>query len=198
MVRSAAAALVALVAAAVVAPPAAAHTSLVGSNPEDGATVETLDEVSLSFTEQLLEIGNELVLEAPDGTRTVLEVSDPITETITAEVPAGVLQPGENTLVWRVVAGDGHPIEGTVTFTYAPASSATPTPTPTASPTASASPPATVAPLTTPTPSPSPSSSPTADAGGAGIPWWWVRVAAGMLAAVGVPAVIAARRRPGD
>ena len=122
--RALAAAAVAL-AALVLAPlPASAHTALVGSSPEEGETVTSLDEVSLEFTEQLLEIGNELALEAPDGTVTALEIEEPITETITAAVPASALGDGVHVLRFRVVSADGHPIEGEVTFTVeAPAGS---------------------------------------------------------------------------
>ncbi|SEI97533.1 copper resistance CopC family protein [Demequina mangrovi] len=112
--------LAALAAALAVAAPATAHTALVGSDPEEGATVSELAEVSLEFTEELLEIGNELAIVAPDGTRTALVVDEPVTETISAAVPDEALAAGENTLVFRVVASDGHPIEGEVTFTYAP------------------------------------------------------------------------------
>ncbi|WP_062315854.1 copper resistance CopC family protein [Demequina maris] len=100
--------------------PASAHTALVSSTPAEGDTVTELAEVSLEFTEQLLDIGNELAIVAPDGTRTALEVQEPVTETITAAVPDDALGAGENVLRYRVVAGDGHPIEGEVAFTYAP------------------------------------------------------------------------------
>ncbi|MDN4476553.1 copper resistance protein CopC [Demequina sp. SYSU T00192] len=134
--------------------PASAHTALVSSTPAAGETVTALAEVSLEFTEQLLDIGNELAMVAPDGTRTVLAIVEPVTETITAAVPDDALGAGENVLRYRVVAGDGHPIEGEVAFTYAPPVEATPSASASPTPSASASPSASavVLPTTSPTP----------------------------------------------
>ncbi|WP_062525807.1 copper resistance CopC family protein [Demequina rhizosphaerae] len=136
--------------------PASAHTALVSSTPAEGETVTELAEVSLEFTEQLLDIGNELAIEAPDGTRTALEVQEPVTETITAAVPDDALGAGENILRYRVVAGDGHPIEGDVTFTYAPPGEPSPaaSASPSASASASASPSASAVALPTTSPTP--------------------------------------------
>ncbi|WP_062521248.1 copper resistance CopC family protein [Demequina silvatica] len=149
------AALAALAAVALAATPAAAHTALVSSDPEEGATVTELREVSLEFTEQLLDIGNELAIVAADGTRTELEIEEPVTETVTAAVPDDALVPGDTTLVFRVVSADGHPIEGTVAFTYAPAEqSPSASPSASASASASASPSASAVELPTASPTP--------------------------------------------
>lgn len=197
--RAVAAAAVAL-AALVLAPlPASAHTALVGSSPEEGETVTSLDEVSLEFTEQLLEIGNELALEAPDGTVTALEIEEPITETITAAVPASTLGDGVHVLRFRVVSADGHPIEGEVTFTVeAPVGSASASPSASPSVTATPTDEATAA-SSTPSPTPTAAGSaaePQADA----IPDWAL-IAFGVAGAAALAAaiVVAARRgRPQD
>ncbi|WP_062388331.1 copper resistance CopC family protein [Demequina iriomotensis] len=157
------AALASLVGALALAAPAGAHTALVASTPEDGATVTELAEVSLEFTEQLLDIGNELAIVAPDGTRTALEIEDPVTQTVTAAVPDDALVAGDNTLAFRVVASDGHPIEGEIAFTYAPeepvaspsaSASASPSASASASPSATATASAGAGPVATASPSP--------------------------------------------
>ncbi|WP_062517315.1 copper resistance CopC family protein [Demequina gelatinilytica] len=154
---SLAALVAALAAAVIVAAPASAHTALVASSPEEGETVTELAEVSLEFTEQLLDIGNELAIVAPDGTRTALEIAEPVTEVISAPVPDDALAAGENILAFRVVSADGHPIEGEVTFTYAPpeaAATAEPTASVSPSPSASAEASAVSGPVITTSPSP--------------------------------------------
>ncbi|WP_296666143.1 copper resistance CopC family protein [Demequina sp.] len=195
--RAAAAVAAALLAGVLLAAPASAHTQLVASTPGEGDTVAELPEVSLEFTEQLLELGHELVLEAPDGTTTALEVAEPVTEVITATVPGGAAQPGENVLRWRVVAEDGHPIEGIVTFTYAPVApptpsvSATPAPSATTSPVASPTPSATAS-----SPSPSPVGAVGEDGAG-GFPLGLI-VGGGALVAAAAAVALAARRGPWD
>lgn len=176
------------------AAPAWAHTALVSSTPAEGETVTELAEVSLTFTEQLLEIGNELVVVAPDGTETALEIGA-VTETVTAPVPAAAIAPGRNALRYRVVSADGHPIEGTLTFTYAPPAT-TPSPSATAAATPEATPASSPAPSATATPASSPSSSPSAAvAATSGVPGWgWILGGFGVAAAAAT-AVILARGR---
>ncbi|GIG55068.1 copper resistance CopC family protein [Demequina activiva] len=108
-----------LIAIAATATIASAHTSLRASNPEQGSTVENLSEVRLEFDGELLEIGTELSIVDASGAQTALEPEFPSTNAVTARVdeqPAA----GDAELVFRVVAADGHPIEGAVLFTVAP------------------------------------------------------------------------------
>lgn len=114
---AAAAVMVALVATATLA---SAHTTLRVSNPEQGATVDHLSEVRLEFNGDLLEIGTELSIVDSTGAQIELAPEFPSTNAVTATV-AQELAPGDAELVFRVVAEDGHPIEGAVVFTYAPA-----------------------------------------------------------------------------
>ncbi|WP_165984242.1 copper resistance protein CopC [Streptomyces sp. YIM 98790] len=115
--------LTALAAAAVLllgAPAAAAHASLSGSDPEDGAVVpEAPPEVRLTFTEEVaLSAGSVRVLD-PDGNR-----ADPGAapgrvpgDGFTYAVPLDEgLGDGTYTVVWQVVSADGHPISGAFTF----------------------------------------------------------------------------------
>lgn len=99
---------------------AAAHTALEWSRPADGAVLERAPaEVRLRFT-QPVEIPYTVIsLLGPDGA----EVRG-VPETRSAEggrefyrpLPEG-LPGGVYTVRWRTVAADGHPIEGTFTFT---------------------------------------------------------------------------------
>src|SRR5690606_14734024 len=94
------------------------HTDLRASTPEEGATVDNVSELRLEFTGDLLEIGTELTLVDATGAEHALEASFPSTNAVTARVD-GPLPDGATALQWRVVAEDGHPIEGVLSFTYA-------------------------------------------------------------------------------
>jgi methionine-rich copper-binding protein CopC len=123
----------ALIAAFGWAAPAAAHTALVSSSPAAGATVEAPASVSLTFSEALLTIGAGIVVLDAQG---VDHASGGVyfPEPSTVQVDVAPLQPGAYTAQWRVVADDGHPIEGTLPFTVVAAPSPTPSPTPSATP----------------------------------------------------------------
>lgn len=124
-----------VVAAALAVTPAAAHTELRGSNPEEGATVETLDQVRLDFSSALLDIGAELALIDADGTSHELTPEFPEGEhAVVAQVPVADVAAGQTVLDWRIVAEDGHPIAGEVTFTYAPVAPEQPVEEPTQEP----------------------------------------------------------------
>ena len=155
MLRSSSRALGALltlvVASLLAAAPAAAHTELTGSSPEEGATVDTLDEVRLEFSSTLLEIGAEMTLVDGAGAEHVLVPEMPEPMVVTAAVEQD-LAAGPAELQWRIVAEDGHPIEGTIAFEYAPAVA----PEPSASASAEPSPSATASAVATPQPSASP------------------------------------------
>ncbi|WP_159449373.1 copper resistance CopC family protein [Demequina sp. NBRC 110051] len=210
------AALVALITALVPATAAYAHTDLRSSTPAEGDSVATLDEVSLQFTSTLLDIGTELSLVDAEGTTTALEPTFPAEDTVAAAVETG-LAPGDAQLVWRVVAEDGHPIEGVIDFTFVPdgategapdgatdagttspspsaepsdAASAAPVPSPTDSPTESAS----EAPSASASPSPSPSA--TGDAESDNPAWLWWVVGAVVIGGAATALAMVTRRRP--
>ncbi|HXD28227.1 MAG TPA: copper resistance CopC family protein [Arthrobacter sp.] len=113
-VLSAAAAALLTALALVAAPTASAHDSLIGTTPENGATVTgTLDSVELSFSGQLKPIGSEVSLEDAQGVQHDAEASvsgNELTVDFGQALPAG-----SYTLTWRVVSSDGHPIEGSST-----------------------------------------------------------------------------------
>ncbi len=95
--------------------PASAHAGLAGSDPEDGASLQSLPStISLSFTEN---IGNAFIaVTAPDGT--AVQTSEP--SAVDRAVSAGLTDPGQRgiyTASYRVVSADGHPVAGSITFT---------------------------------------------------------------------------------
>lgn len=112
---------------ALVAAPAAAHDELTAVSPEPGAVLETAPEaVELSFTGEILEMGHEVLVTDSEG-RAVGQGPLELQGT-------RVVQPLEDTgaedetyrVVWRVVSGDGHPIEGTFTYQVGEGSAAEP------------------------------------------------------------------------
>jgi len=101
------------------ASPASAHTRLTGSSPSTGAEVPAATtEVVLSFTGTVREAFSAVVVTGPDGTEAaggppVLRDTDIVQEL------EGPLAAGAWTVAYRVVAGDGHPISGTLDFAVA-------------------------------------------------------------------------------
>lgn len=112
----------AVLAAALVAvpAPALAHDVLTGSNPEDGATLDTVpEEVVLSFNNAPMEggSGSAVVVTGPDG-ETTYEDGDLAFDGLDVSVGLSPLdEAGEYTIGFRVVSSDGHPIQDSLTFT---------------------------------------------------------------------------------
>ena len=97
--------------------PAHAHDTLISSDPADGATLEASPEqITLTYSADVLEV-SPVVQISPggDGEPIVLEpvIDGPI---VTAQITEP-LTAGTHTAQWRVVSSDGHPIEGSITFT---------------------------------------------------------------------------------
>lgn len=166
-----------------------AHSGLVASDPADGATVPaSVDRVTLTFTELPLaglDAGLVIRVTGPSGAEAT---RGDVTTDGSSMSRAVTLDPaGRYELAWRYVSPDGHPIDGSSTFTVsaAPSSStpgaatSTPTPTPT---TASA------APAGTPTES-------IDDAAGASPVPWIVAVGALAVAVAALVIALVVRRR---
>ncbi|PPK94182.1 hypothetical protein CLV92_10881 [Kineococcus xinjiangensis] len=131
-----------LLAVVLAAAPAAAHDRLLSSDPADGARLPAAPaRVELAFSDDVLALSPRVRVQDQAGA-TVAE-PEPVVEgdRVTAALPAG-LAPGTYAVQWRVVSGDGHPIEGSFSFgvegATAPAEA-----TPTAEPEATAEPQAT-------------------------------------------------------
>lgn len=116
---------------------ASAHTDLVSSTPKDGATLDAAPtQIVLTFNEELLEDTVKIVAKSTTGDVGALsDVAQASGSKV--EVPWPADAPGGTyELSYRIVSADGHPVTGSITFTYPDASSATAAP---ASPSASAS-----------------------------------------------------------
>ena len=97
--------------------PAQAHDTLLSSDPEDGASLETSpEEITLTFSADILEVSPLVRISDENGdelAEIVPTVEGPVaTATLEEPLPAGT-----HTVQWRVVSSDGHPIEGTFTLT---------------------------------------------------------------------------------
>ncbi len=98
--------------ALLVAPSAAlAHDELVGSQPEDGDTLEAPpEEITLTFSGAIASLGAQVVVTGPEGE---VAAGDPrvegveVVQAVAPDAPAG-----DYTVVWRVTSQDGHPISG--------------------------------------------------------------------------------------
>jgi copper resistance protein C len=164
------------------AAPAFAHTRLESSDPVDKSSVDTAPaSVSLTFNEAISAEFATLSVVGPDGTNyqsgQVSAAGGQVSTAVSPLGPAGVYQIG-----YRVVSDDGHPVQGTVSFTLTapgPAAAA-----PTTAP-AAAAPAPTAAPV-----APQASSTPS---GGAPI-WPWLVGAVILVAAGAVVALRLGRR----
>ncbi len=94
-----------------------AHTGLESSNPAANQTVEPLQTVVLHFATKIEEGGMLRVYPADDSTplQGTLSQKDQSLQ-LKSDRP---LTPGSYRVDWKIVGTDGHPIEGTYTFTVA-------------------------------------------------------------------------------
>lgn len=121
-------------------PAANAHAGLVSSTPKSGAHLKVLPtQVKLQFEEDLLSLGeaptNVLVIRDPDGVQI-----DKADSSISGRFLTVRLNPSSKvgifTANWRVVSGDGHPVEGSFQFSVTSSPTATPMVSATPSPSA--------------------------------------------------------------
>lgn len=95
--------------------PASAHAALVGSDPEDGASLPAAPtSITLRFNENVAQRAFVAVA-APDGTQLSVTEVHAVDNTVTATVAAAD-QKGRYSASFRVVSADGHPVTGTLTF----------------------------------------------------------------------------------
>ncbi len=179
--------------------PAGAHAELEDTSPNDGATLTTAPaELSFKFGEDLLDDGNAITL-TPAGTDERLALADPEVDGPTISVPWPDVAPaGEFTAAYRVVSVDGHPVEGSITFTVEqPTSAAGPdpgaaSPSVVAVPNAQAGSPSAVAPAG-PSPSATPSGASPESQPEAGVLAWVLGI--GVVALIGALAATWVTRR---
>ncbi|QBR93602.1 copper resistance CopC/CopD family protein [Nocardioides euryhalodurans] len=134
--RLAVTALVAACAVLLGAGPAAAHAELLGTDPADGAVLDTAPEaVTLTFTEPVRLTDREITVYDAAGVSVPSEAAasdDEVTVTLTDPEALGR---GTFVVAWAVISADGHPISGSITFSVGEPSAevADPPPAPTSS-----------------------------------------------------------------
>lgn len=152
-------ALVALL--ALPASPAFAHDELVSTDPPADAVLDALPaQITFTYSADILTEQGTAVVEVTDATGASLTEGTPVVSGADVTQTLAGSASGAVTVKWRVVSSDGHPIDGTFSFTVNAASptptatASTPPSTPTATPTESATTaPATATPDATATPS---------------------------------------------
>ena len=181
--------------------PVSAHAELESSDPKDGATLSSAPAaITFVFGEQILEAGNAVTLtQVADDTRLDVGPVEVDGDTVSVGWPESSAA-GEFRAAYRVVSADGHPIDGTITFTVEEAVEVVQvTPSGATSPAqASAGPSATStgpAPTSASPSATSASPSPAADDADAGLLMWVLAIGLGVLAAAGVVAWVMRRSR---
>lgn len=104
--------------------PAAAHDQLIETTPADASVVEVApSEVTLRFGAEVMDISSQVIVRGPTG-EVVLDTEAVIAGVlVSAPLPADLGQ-GTHTVAWRVVSGDGHPLQGSFTFSIGTAGEA--------------------------------------------------------------------------
>lgn len=127
-----AAALVALALVVLGAAPASAHAELIGSDPAEGAVVETApDTVTLTFNEPVRLTSQEIAVYDAAGEQVEAASRAGGTEVTVGLTGATDLADGTYVVSWNVLSGDGHPISGALTFSVgAPSASVSAPPEP--------------------------------------------------------------------
>jgi methionine-rich copper-binding protein CopC len=161
---------------------AQAHTALQSTDPADGSTVtDPLPTVDLTFSSRVF-LG-EVTVTGPAGDSATAGTAT--VEGAVVTQPVALAAPGAYTVAYEVTSDDGHPLEGQLTFTYAP-----PVP-PTAAGPATPSTPVPQA-AVEPSEAAAGSASPDAD----GLPGWVPPTAAAVVLAA-VAGFLVVRRRAG-
>ncbi|MBO4209865.1 copper resistance CopC family protein [Micromonospora echinofusca] len=185
------------------AAPAAAHNSLTGSDPANGARLaDPPTRIRLSFLARLDPGTTKITITGPDNVPASGGAPTISGSKVTVPFRAGAA--GLYVVAYQVASSDGHPIKGEVRFTLTRGTpAAPPSATPTAAPSAVPGGPTAGQPTATPSGAPAPSStvavpgSPAADTDSdGGAPWWpWALGAALLLAALAGAIVLTRRRK---
>lgn len=182
------------------AAPAGAHAELESSDPQDGATlVSAPGGITFVFGEDILSEGNAVTLtDVAADSRLELGPVEVDGDTVSVRWPASS-PAGEFRAAYRVVSADGHPIDGTITFTVQEAVGAEETAAAPSAAAASASPTAVPATASAVPGSPSPAGSaspvPAEDEADAGLLVWVLGIGLVVLLGAGAGAWLMRRTR---
>ena len=148
---------------------AEAHDSLIGTSPAAGSSTAVVPaRVTLTLSQPALAVGTVVIVTGPAGpvqTGRAVLVDNTVTQRLLPGSPAGAY-----TVTWRVTSTDGHPVNGTFSFTAATASPGAKATTPAtpATPTTSTTP---ATPATSSAPPPA-SSAPAVGTWSTSVLWW--------------------------
>jgi len=97
------------------ASPAFAHAALKVSAPKSGATVAAPHDLSLTFSEKVRLTQVKLTADGKDVSGVQVDRAAPAAPTFTVPLPQ--LAPAKYEVRWSALGDDGHPVNGTFTFT---------------------------------------------------------------------------------
>ena len=102
------------------ATPAYAHNKLIGTSPTDGASVEAGSfDIGLNFEEAPMKLAfgeGNLIAITEANSDMQLGAACAYVADIKLTLPVVLDKPGKDTVAWREVSDDGHPVEGSFTF----------------------------------------------------------------------------------
>lgn len=105
--------------------PAAAHDELVSTNPADGATLtEAPASLELTYSGDIMDVdgANQVRVTNAAGESVTDGAADIDGKVVTQDLATAAAD-DTYTVTWRVVSSDGHPIQGTFTYTVGQGSS---------------------------------------------------------------------------
>lgn len=107
--------------------PAAAHDELVSTNPTDGATLtEAPASLELTYSGDIMDVDGANQVRVTNAAGESVTDGDPeVDGTVVTQDLATAAADDTYTVTWRVVSSDGHPIQGTFTYTVGQGSKAT-------------------------------------------------------------------------
>ncbi len=98
--------------------PAYAHSVLVSVVPADQSLTQTAPtEIVLTFDENVQDVGNAVVVLAPNGQHVESGPPNIVNSTVTQRLKP-ITVPGHYSIEYRVVSVDGHPVSAVVGFDY--------------------------------------------------------------------------------
>lgn len=107
--------------------PAAAHDELVSTNPTDGATLtEAPASLELTYSGDIMDVDGANQVRVTNAAGESVTDGDPeVDGTVVTQDLATAAADDTYTVTWRVVSSDGHPIQGTFTYTVGQGGSTT-------------------------------------------------------------------------
>ncbi|MFW3384686.1 UNVERIFIED_CONTAM: copper resistance protein CopC [Kocuria sp. CPCC 205274] len=97
--------------------PAAAHDELTAVTPEPDSVLTTApEELELTFSGEIMDIGHQILVTDSEGRSVTDGPLEPEGNTVVQPLTAAGAEDETYRVVWRVVSGDGHPIEGTFSY----------------------------------------------------------------------------------